>query len=213
MNSQLNFDSRYAETRQKILTEAYKIAVDQGLEQLSMRSIAAAVKSSPANLYEYFANKDEIVYELYTKVMSELAAHLYAVNRQLPQVEYLEQIGTAYLEFVQQHAVLFRLHGHYDIGQGLGPGPDTMISLSNRNRFYPLANRTKQLFDVLQSAIQRHYTLDHQAVDSSKMVRPDGIIAYWSLLHGYAILMWLSVQPDYTPNNWSALFRQFFVGT
>jgi len=211
MSSHLNLDSRYAETRQKILEEAYKIVVDQGLDQLSMRSIAAAVKSSPANLYEYFTNKDEIVYELYTKVMSELASHLYAVNRQLPQADYLEQIGVAYLDFVQQHSVLFRLHGHYDIGQGVGP--HGLVSVPKQEELYPLANRTKQLFDVLQSAIQRHYTLDHQAIDSSKLVWPDRIIAYWSMLHGYAILMWLSVRPEYTPNKWRTLFQQFFSAT
>ncbi len=211
MNSHLNFNSRYSATREKILEEAYKIVVAQGIEHLSMRSIATAVKSSPANLYEYFANKDEIVYELYIKVMSELAAHLYTVDRQLSQTEYLEQIGTAYLDFVQQHSVLFRLHGHYDIEQGLGPNGN--LRSNNQKLFDPLTHRTKQLFDVLQNVIQQHQSLDPQSVESSKMLRTDRIIAYWSLLHGYATLMWLAVKPEYTPKKWATLFQEFFAGT
>ncbi len=211
MNTHLTFDNRYSATRQKILEEAYKIVVGQGIEQLSMRSIAAAVKSSPANLYEYFTNKDEIIYELYIRVMSELASHLYTVDRQLPLTDYLEEIGVAYLSFVQQQSVLFRLHGHYDIGQGLGT--DAGASLHSPKTVDPLPNRAKQLFDVLQSAIQRHHMLDQQAVESSKLGRTDEIVGYWSLLHGYATLMWLSVRPEYTSDKWRTLFRQFFPQT
>ena len=110
MNDQAKIDTRYETNRQKILEEAYRIVLHQGIDQLSMRSIATAVKSSPANLYEYFTSKDEIVYELHTKLLNDLVSHLKTVDCQLSPNEYLEQLGIAYLDFAQRHSALFNLN-------------------------------------------------------------------------------------------------------
>lgn len=210
MSGQFKLDNRYETTRQRILDEAYRIVIHQGIDQLSMRSIATAVKSSPANLYEYFTCKDEIVYELHTKLLNDLAVHLQAVDAQLPPLDHLEQLGVAYLDFAQQHSALFKLHGHYKIEAGFAAKPFAKGDASGLNG---QAEGTHPLYDVLLQAVQRQFSSEEQ---TSAAVRPtvhDHTIAFWSLLHGYATLMWLAVRPEYSVTAWQRLFRQFFFTT
>jgi len=51
-------------TRRAILAAAPALFIENGYDQVSMRSIAARVEYSPAALYGYFASKDEIFYAL-----------------------------------------------------------------------------------------------------------------------------------------------------
>lgn len=210
MNGQFKLDNRYETTRQRILDEAYRIVIHQGIDQLSMRSIATAVKSSPANLYEYFTCKDEIVHELHTKLLNDLAIHLQAVDTQLPPLDYLEQLGVAYLDFAQQHSALFKLHVHSKIEAGFAAKPFNKSDASSLNG---QTEDTHPLYDVLLHAIQRQFGSEEQ---TSAAVRPtvhDHTIVFWSLLHGYATLMWLAVRPEYSITEWRRLFRQFFLAT
>lgn len=214
MSIQLDLDSRYTATRQKILDEAYKIVLEHGIDHLSMRSIATAVHSSPANLYEYFASKDEIIYELHTKLFQELTKYLKTVDQQLSPTEYLEQLGIAYLDFVQQHSVFLKLQSHYNIEYGYNSRMNA--DKDQENGHHRAYDRTKPLFEMLQGAIQRQFTPHSQTTSEqicSEQVYgiPDRTVAYWSLLHGYATLMGLTVQPEFTTNRWRSLFRQFMV--
>ena len=207
MNGQFKLDNRYETTRQRILDEAYRIVIHQGIDQLSMRSIATAVKSSPANLYEYFTCKDEIVYELHTKLLHDLAIHLQAVDAQLPPLDYLEQLGVAYLDFTQQHSALFKLHGHSKLEAGFAAKP---LNKSDASSLNEQAEETHPLYDVLLQAVQRHFSGEEQTSATARPTVHDHTIAFWSLLHGYATLMWLAVRPEYSVTAWRRLFRQFF---
>ena len=211
MSGPFKLDNRYETTRQKILDEAYRIVIHQGIDQLSMRSIATAVKSSPANLYEYFTSKDEIVYELHTKLLTDLAIHLQAVDAQLSPDDYLEQLGVAYLNFALQHSALFKLHGHYKIEAGFAVKP-----YASKNDMHSLngdGEATHPLYNVLQHAIQRQFSKEAAVSESSRPSIHDRTIAFWSLVHGYATLMWLAVRPEYSIAAWQRLFRQFFLTT
>lgn len=211
MSGQFKLDNRYETTRQKILDEAYRIVIHQGIDQLSMRSIATAVKSSPANLYEYFTSKDEIIYELHTKLLNDLAIHLEAVDSQLPPIDYLEQLGVAYLDFTQQHSALFKLHGHYKIEAGFASKP--FINQSDANALNRHTENAHPLYDVLLRAIQRQFSNDEPTSNAVRPTVHDHTIAFWSLLHGYATLMWLAVRPEYSIAAWRRLFRQFYFAT
>lgn len=206
MNDQAKIDTRYETNRQKILEEAYRIVLHQGIDQLSMRSIATAVKSSPANLYEYFTSKDEIVYELHTKLLNDLVSHLKTVDCQLSPNEYLEQLGIAYLDFAQRHSALFKLYGHYNVEANLAPKPSMYRNEENGHHSTPAL--AHPLFELLHDAMQR------QIVAANPSPQPSAheqTMAFWALTHGYANLMWLAVRPDYSIATWRRLFRQYFV--
>lgn len=210
MNGNETYDTRYYATRQKILSEAYQIIQSQGIPQLSMRSIAAAVKSSPANLYEYFANKDEIIYELQTMLLDELAAHLRTVDTLLPSRDYLEQIGAAYLTFAHQHVALLHLPVE----------ATTELDVHHRtHRMYnaaaaaPAVDRTTSVFEVLYDAIKHHHAAMPAAYKSAQVTTHERAITFWAFLHGAATLHSLTDRPDYALAAWPALFRVYMHET
>lgn len=206
MNEQIKIDTRYETNRQKILDEAYRIVLHQGIDQLSMRSIATAVKSSPANLYEYFTSKDEIVFELHVKLLDDLACHLRTVDTQLSPDEYLEQLGIAYLDFAQRHSALFKLYGHYNVEANT---TSKMFPCRTEEKGHHATPPTHPLFEILYNAIQRQ-AVNSGRVSEAHLTAYEQTMAFWALIHGYATLMWLAVRPDYSVTTWRRVFRQFF---
>lgn len=209
MNALLKTDSRYEIIRQKILDEAYQIVQHKGIDHLSMRTIASAVKSSPANLYEYFACKEEIVYELYSKLLSDLAEHLTSLDQQLSPDDYLEQLGIAYLEFSQNHAALFKLHGQNkpESSFSLSSQPPMNCDEANQRPIF----RSTSLYEVLYHAVERQ---DSERSTTGTMSNPnihDRTIAFWSLLHGYVSLLALTNCPEYSVRTWKRLYQQLFL--
>src|SRR6056297_2074810 len=53
--------------RQAILEQALDIIVEQGLESLTMRSLAGRLEMTAPNLYNFFSGKDEIYLSLVVK--------------------------------------------------------------------------------------------------------------------------------------------------
>lgn len=69
-----------AEMREMILRSAHKLFVDRGFEEVSIRNIAESIEYSPATIYLYFKDKNDIFYALHNEAfrkfndyMSELA--------------------------------------------------------------------------------------------------------------------------------------------
>ena len=63
-------------TRDKILEEALRQLNEEGLDKVSIRSIAQALGISPGNLTYHFRNVDTIIQELYLELVRELDAGL-----------------------------------------------------------------------------------------------------------------------------------------
>ncbi len=64
-----------------------------------MRAIADRIDYSAAGLYEYFAGKEEILNAVREEGMVQLGAAMGAVDRSLPPLDYLREIGLAYIRF------------------------------------------------------------------------------------------------------------------
>ncbi len=52
------------DTLRKILDQAWQIAIQEGLEAISMRKLASAMNFATNNLYNYFENKNELLFYL-----------------------------------------------------------------------------------------------------------------------------------------------------
>jgi AcrR family transcriptional regulator len=57
-------DSQRDEIRKKIIKATEEIIKDQGLDQVSIRKVAKKVGYTPGSIYQYFENKDALIYEL-----------------------------------------------------------------------------------------------------------------------------------------------------
>ena len=62
--SNIKMQTRKEENYRKILDTSWDIAIKDGLESLSVRKVAAALGFAPNNLYNYFNNKNELLYQL-----------------------------------------------------------------------------------------------------------------------------------------------------
>lgn len=94
--------------RARIVAAAHDIVGSEGVEALSMRSLADAVELTPGALYRYFANKDEVMEAIFGGG-AELDDRLLAVaNSRASDVNAVRQALNAYADFALEDAVRFR---------------------------------------------------------------------------------------------------------
>lgn len=87
------------ELRDKILAEAKEILIKEGQDNLSIRNIASAVEYSPATIYLYFKDKDEIVYELMEMGFGLMLEKLSDSFQEDDPVLRIQQVGLGYVAF------------------------------------------------------------------------------------------------------------------
>lgn len=97
------------EMRDKIINAAMKLFVEKGFEETSIRQIAKSIEYSPAALYRYFTNKDELFYVVHDCVFDLLYAHLKPIEQIEHPVERMTAMGRKYLEFALNNQAYYEL--------------------------------------------------------------------------------------------------------
>jgi AcrR family transcriptional regulator len=99
--------------RQDIIIAARDLLLEQGLSGLSMRAIAERIEYSPATLYLYFKDKDELVGEvIHTgfELMHEVAQEeLERTGAGASAAEQYTALGRAYARFALENPAYFRV--------------------------------------------------------------------------------------------------------
>lgn len=101
-------DLRQAQ-RERILDAARRIVTRDGFAALSMRKIADAIGYSPAALYLYFENRDEIARALGDEGHAQLLAALESPAQIADPVERLRALAQAYIAFGHAQPQAYRL--------------------------------------------------------------------------------------------------------
>lgn len=105
-------------TRESILTAAHQIARQEGWPALTIRKVADAIEYSTPMIYEYFANKEEILLELMREGYRQLIARTQQARFSTEDLrERLFKIVDAYWDFAQSNPEL------YQIMNGMGGVP------------------------------------------------------------------------------------------
>jgi AcrR family transcriptional regulator len=105
-------------TRQGILTAARRIAQQEGWPALTVRKVAESIEYSPPMIYEYFANKEEILLELMREGFRQLTVAMQQARDAVEDCEErLFKIVDAYWSFANNNPDL------YQIMNGLGGVP------------------------------------------------------------------------------------------
>lgn len=102
-------ERRFQRTKQAILDAALAIIREEGPAALSMRALADRIDYSAAGLYEYFGGKDAILAEVCEQGHARLARHMEQADANLPVVDYLYEIGAAYIRFALENPDHFLL--------------------------------------------------------------------------------------------------------
>jgi len=162
---------RQADTRKAILKTALELIAEKGLEKLSLREIARRVGYSPAGLYEYFDNKEDLLETLGIEGNTRLHTAFSAISPDLPLRESLIEGCLAYVRFALQNAE------HFSV---MNSPPSGRASLNE-----PVASASPYL--VFLKIVQ-------DAINEGELITQDGYgaeeIAYsfWALIHGMSTL-------------------------
>ena len=165
-------ERRFEKNRQAILDAARSIIMEQGVDGLSMRTLADLVDYSPAALYKYFKDKDEILDEL-TNEAWQLSAEYN--QHHMPEsdepVTMLMQSGMNIYEFAKEYPAQYQLMMS-----------STRTSPKSLEEFMEHPN-----FKGLRMLLA-------QSVNSGQLRLPEGftpdLLAFtlWFLIHGASIL-------------------------
>lgn len=87
------------EMREKILQSAHHLFLDKGFDEISIRNIAEAIEYSPATIYLYFKDKNEIFYALHGEAFKIFNSYLAEVAKIKNPFDRLIKLGEKYIEF------------------------------------------------------------------------------------------------------------------
>ncbi len=89
---------RHDKNRRYILSEAKKLIRKNGVEKFSLRGLAAICDYSPAGLYEYFSNKEDILKTIALQIEKDLKESLAGDANTLDD---LISLGSQYIAFAR----------------------------------------------------------------------------------------------------------------
>jgi AcrR family transcriptional regulator len=97
------------EMRETILQSAHHLFLDKGFDEVSIRNIAEAIEYSPATIYLYFKDKNEIFYALHGEAFKKFNEFLSPLATIKDPFKRLIKMGEKYMEFA------FHTPKYYDI--------------------------------------------------------------------------------------------------
>jgi AcrR family transcriptional regulator len=159
------------EMKDLVLQAAMDLFVEEGYEKASIRKIADRIEYSPATIYLYFKDKDEIFHAVHEKgfdMFFQKMEELYVIA---DPFERLEKLGEVYLKFAWEHPQLYDL-------MFIMWGP--MDALKDDTHWHCGMRAHNALKDMVRACIE-----------SGKMKQLDvdvASMAIWSFVHGVVSL-------------------------
>lgn len=98
-----------AEMRRRIVDVAVKMIVEEGYEKVSIRNIADKIEYSPATIYLYYKDKDQLLYDVQSDAFATLASEFLQKITAEDPFKRLEQLAKAYVGFSREHPELYDL--------------------------------------------------------------------------------------------------------
>lgn len=97
------------EMRQLILDGAQKLFLANGFEKVSIRNIADEIEYSPATIYLYFKDKNELLFGLHQRGFIKMVNEFQPLQFLTDPFEKLVEMGRSYIRFAVENPELFDL--------------------------------------------------------------------------------------------------------
>lgn len=97
------------ELKKEILKAARELFVERGYESTSIRNIAEKIEYSPATIYLYYKDKNEIIHALHQEGFKLLISHFGDLNSIVDPFERLTFMGRAYIRFALENPDVYEL--------------------------------------------------------------------------------------------------------
>ncbi len=95
--------------KKEILTAAKELFSEKGFDATSIRAIAEKIEYSPATIYLYYKDKNEIVHALHREGFKLLVSNFEVFNHISHPFERLKGMGRAYIQFATQNPDIYQL--------------------------------------------------------------------------------------------------------
>ncbi|WNJ16978.1 TetR/AcrR family transcriptional regulator [Pontibacter sp. G13] len=159
------------EMRTKIIQAAQEMFVELGYDKTSIRKVADRIEYSPATIYLYFKNKDDLFFEIHELLFNQLAENLRKTDPIEHPIERLRDMGRRYIQFGMENPM------YYDL-MFIARAPMNAI---HEEESWECAFET---FDVLEKTVK-------DGIDQGYLRDMDpGVLSFtvWSHVHGMVSL-------------------------
>lgn len=95
--------------RERIVEAATHMFVEEGYEKVSIRRIAEQIEYSPATIYLYFKDKDELFYEIHERGFDLLVEQMQTIRDIENPYERLRKLGDVYMQFAYENPEYYDL--------------------------------------------------------------------------------------------------------
>jgi AcrR family transcriptional regulator len=97
------------EMRELILRSAQDLFLENGYEKTSIRGIADAIEYSPATIYLYYKDKNELLLALHVKAFEKMMQEFAVIAAVADPFERLKSLGNQYIKFAVENPELYDL--------------------------------------------------------------------------------------------------------
>ncbi len=97
------------EMRQRIIDASIEMFLQEGYEKTSIRNIAEKIEYSPATIYLYYKDKDELLYDVQAQAFEKLYKAFEENAKSKDPLKRLEQIMLTYVRFGKNNPELYDL--------------------------------------------------------------------------------------------------------
>ncbi len=184
-----------SDSKERIITCARDLFLNEGMARLSMRKVADCAGMSATALYRHFANKEALLFHVLLRGFRIFADYLQRVDEQGEPLAVLEATAEAYLQFALAE------RGYYAL---MFMSSEQMTGLGRLN--LQGAEEMRHTFEVLQRRVER-------AIDSGLLVAGDSrqaAFGIWAFAHGQVSLFFCG-RSEMDEEAFIATYRQLLV--
>lgn len=164
---------RYTQNmRQSVLDAAMELYHEKGIEALTIRAIAERIEFSPATIYLYFRDKDDIVYQLYNIAFGKFYEKQLEWNNIADPLERLRHGCKHYVEWGIQNPKLYDLMFILEI-------PMNVIEEKN------CQDNGLRSFDELKKLLAECIAADKIKIKDAELAA----MMCWNMIHGVTSLL------------------------
>lgn len=153
-----------------ILDAAMKLFLAEGYKNVTIRGIAKEIEYSPATIYLYFKDKDEIFWTLQRRAFDKFIKAQLSTQSIKDPLERLKAHGKAYIDFASENPQYYDLMFIFEIPHKIHPKEEEEEDLS---------------YDILRRNVK-------ECIDAGLLPDKDVEVvsfALWAYVHGICSLM------------------------
>lgn len=165
--------------RERILNAAIDLFLREGYDKTSIRQIADAIEYSPATIYLYFKDKDELFFAIHHRGFEKLFAAMSEAAAEANPLERLKVIGRVYLKFAIENPEF------YDLMFVMRAPMAALKHRTNCGEADCDWQHGRRSYELLVNTIQECINQYLVRIPNAE----EGAILAWSVVHGMATLL------------------------